>query len=187
MLEFFIEARKSYEFSVIVVENSPQNSGEFMSKQLSKHGINTTLISDISAFAYMSKVSKIITSTRAIMANGGLITDSGVEMVILAADFHTVPVIVVSTLYKLTPLYPYDNTTYNTMISPELIFNSKNYEFAEKVDVTVSFLKLKLLTSRCQNMITLSQNTSHYTSQTLVATHQNISTENSQSITQKKS
>ena len=137
VLEFFIEASKNYEFSVLVVENSPKNTGEAMSKALAKHGINTTLISDSSVFAYLSKIGKIIISTRAIMADGGLMTDLGVELVVQAAHFHNVPVIVISTLYKLTPLYPFDNTTYNTLISSDTTVGNKMHEFKQNLDVVV--------------------------------------------------
>lgn len=139
VFEFFKEAAQNYEFNVVVVENSPKNSGQAMSKALAREGINTTLISDSSVFAYMSKIGKIIISTRAIMADGGLITDSGVELVVLAASSHSVPVIVISALYKLTPKYPFDSTTYNTLISPELVFDSKKSENADKIDSIVSF------------------------------------------------
>lgn len=56
VLEFLKEAANQYSFTVIVVENSPHNSGATMAKKLTKQGINTILISDNSAFAYMSKV-----------------------------------------------------------------------------------------------------------------------------------
>jgi len=120
-----------------VTENSPSESGEIMYKKLIAAKINTILISDSSVFSYMSKISKVIISTRAIMANGGLITDSGVELVVLAADYHTVPVIVISALYKLTPLFAFDNTTYNKFLSPELVLDTKNFKYKEKVDVIV--------------------------------------------------
>uniref|UniRef100_A0A7S3JM12 Translation initiation factor eIF2B subunit beta n=1 Tax=Euplotes harpa TaxID=151035 RepID=A0A7S3JM12_9SPIT len=137
LFEFFKEASKMYDFSVIVTENSPGNTGTVMARKLKREGIKCILISDTSVFAYMSKISKVIISTRAIMADGGLIADSGVELVVLAADFHSVPVIVVSTLYKLTPLYPFDNTSYNKYISPELVLNSKLIKNKEKVDIIV--------------------------------------------------
>lgn len=140
VLELFKDASRTCKFTAVVAEGSPGNSGKTMQRKLSKEGINTILIADTSVFSYMSKISKIIISTRAIMADGGLITDSGVELVILAADYHTVPVIVVSALYKLTPLYPFDNTTYNKFISPEAVLNNKGCESREKIDVIVGYL-----------------------------------------------
>jgi translation initiation factor eIF-2B subunit beta len=139
VLELFKDASKDSRFTIVVVENSPLNSGKVMHRMLKNANINAILISDSSVFAYMSKINKVIISTRAIMADGGLITDSGVELVVLAAEYHTVPVIVVSAIYKLTPLYPFDNTTFNTFVSPELVLNSKEFRSRERVDVIVSF------------------------------------------------
>jgi translation initiation factor eIF-2B subunit beta len=48
-------------------------------------GINTTLIPDSAVYALMSRVNKVIFSTHAIMANGGLVTYSGAYMIALAA------------------------------------------------------------------------------------------------------
>ncbi|CAI2372234.1 unnamed protein product [Moneuplotes crassus] len=138
VLELFKDAKEKSDFTVVVAENSPENSGKTMQKRLSSLGIKTILLADTSIFSYMSKINKVIISTRAIMADGGLITDAGVELAVLAADYHTVPVIVVSALYKLTPLYPFDNTTYNKIVSPKTVLNSKECKFGEKVDVIVA-------------------------------------------------
>jgi translation initiation factor eIF-2B subunit beta len=57
----FIEAAfKKKEFQVIVTENYPSYSGHIMAKYLSKKGINTTLVSDCSVYAIMSKVTKVV-------------------------------------------------------------------------------------------------------------------------------
>lgn len=184
VLELFTLAPKDYKVTVVVVENSPSNSGEAMYTNLKKKGIQVLLISDSSVFAYMSKISKVIISTRAIMADGGLITDSGVELVVLAADYHSVPVIVVSAIYKLTPLYPFDNTTYNRYISPELVLNSKDFKSREKVDIIVS----KALYSMCRflNMTTSNQSIFLSISQTLDVIPLSTFTESLQIIIQKR-
>lgn len=79
-----------------------------MAKELSKLGISTTLIPDACVYTIMSRVYKVIIATHGLMANGGLITASGVLGVCEAAQAHKVPVIVVCGLYKLSPLFPFD-------------------------------------------------------------------------------
>jgi translation initiation factor eIF-2B subunit beta len=95
------------------------------------------LIPDASVFALMSRVDKVIISTHAIMANGGLVTHSGAYMIALAAQQHSVPVYVVGASYKMTPLYPFDILTYNELLSPEEIFKLSDHDKKENIDVIV--------------------------------------------------
>jgi translation initiation factor eIF-2B subunit beta len=90
--------------------------------ELNKNKIESTLIPDASVFAIMSRVNKVIIGTSAIMANGGLVGPSGLYMVCLAAQVHSVPVFVVSSITKLTPLYPFDQSNFNELESPHNIF-----------------------------------------------------------------
>jgi len=96
-----------------------------MAKNLSKTGIKTTLISDSSIYSIMPHISKVLIGTRAVMANGGLITYNGVYNLCLAAQNYNIPVVVVSGTFKLTPLYPFDHETFNEQLSPDTIYNSK--------------------------------------------------------------
>ena len=119
---FFKEAKNEIYFEVVVCETAPTFVGHVTAENLVKEGINTTLVSDSAVYAVMSRVNKVIFSAHAIMANGGLVTHSGAHMIALAAQAHSVPVIVVGAMYKLTPLYPFDFMTFNEMNSPLEIF-----------------------------------------------------------------
>jgi translation initiation factor eIF-2B subunit beta len=70
----------------------------------------------------MSKITKVFIGTRAIMANGGLISYNGVYNVCLCANMFSIPVIVVGGTFKLTPMYPFGHETFNEFISPDKIF-----------------------------------------------------------------
>ena len=76
------------------------------------------LITDASVYAVMSRVDKVIISTHAIMANGGLITNTGGYQIALAAKEFSIPVIVLSAMYKLTPMYTFDHMKFNELLSP---------------------------------------------------------------------
>lgn len=52
------------------------------------------------------------------MANGGLVAVTGTHMLAVAAKHHSVPLMVCTGLYKLSPLYPYDQDTFNDFNSP---------------------------------------------------------------------
>lgn len=55
------------------------------------------------------------------MANGGMIAAAGTHMVALAAKEHKVPVVCVNGLYKLTPLFPLDQDSFNVRNNPSEI------------------------------------------------------------------
>ena len=96
-----------------------------MANKLFKSGIKTTLISDSSIFSIMPRISKVLIGTRSVMANGGLISYNGVYNICLAAQTFSIPVIVISGCFKLTPMYPFDHETFNEQLSPDTIYNCK--------------------------------------------------------------
>ena len=63
-------------FKVLVGESTPLLTGDRMSKALASESIHTSLINDSSVYALMSRAGKVITRTRAIMANRGLLIES---------------------------------------------------------------------------------------------------------------
>jgi translation initiation factor eIF-2B subunit beta len=85
----------------------------------------------------MSRVDKVIISTVAILANGGLIASSGAYQIALAAKEHSVPVIVVSAVYKLTPNFPFDPMKLNEMQSGNLIMNCEDEDVSENIEAVV--------------------------------------------------
>ena len=66
----------------------------------------------------MSRVNKVFLSTHGIMANGGIIAKSGTLNVAYAAQAHQVPLFAMGSFYKLTPLHPTDQHTYNEYLEP---------------------------------------------------------------------
>lgn len=73
----------------------------------------------------MPKVNKVFIGTRAIMANGGLISYNGVFNICLCANTYSIPVIVVGGTFKLTPMYPFGHETFNDYISPDKFYTVK--------------------------------------------------------------
>ncbi|ANB13958.1 translation initiation factor eIF2B subunit beta [Sugiyamaella lignohabitans] len=110
VLEFLLRASQKRTFTVLVTEGFPNEvtaSHEF-ALTLSKAGIHTVIIPDTATSAVMSRVGKVIIGTRAVLANGGCVSSSGVALVCEAAKDYRVPVLAVTGLYKLSPLYPFD-------------------------------------------------------------------------------
>jgi translation initiation factor eIF-2B subunit beta len=124
-------------FDVLVCEAAPNYQGLNMIDKLLEKKMQATLIPDSNAFAIMSRVNKVIIGTQAIMANGGLVTNSGAYMIALAAQVHSVPVFVVSAITKLTPLYPFDHHTFNQLQSPQLLNLTLDSKGKQNVDVVI--------------------------------------------------
>lgn len=121
---FLIEAAKDRKFKLYIAESAPNMQGEVLAKNLVGSGIETVIISDASVLSVMPKISKVLIGTRAIMANGGLVSYNGVFNVCLAAKTLSVPVVVVGGTFKLSPQYPFDQETFNENVSPSNIIDS---------------------------------------------------------------
>ena len=81
---------------------------ESFQKTLTTAGITVILIPDSAVYALMSRINKIILDTHVIFANGGLVAAAGAKVIAQAANMHRTPVIVLSGVYKLSPVYPFD-------------------------------------------------------------------------------
>ena len=57
-------------------------------------------------YAIMQRVNKVIVGAHAIMKNGGTICQAGASLLATAAQNFSVPFIIISAMYKLTPKFP---------------------------------------------------------------------------------
>ncbi|KAH0544719.1 hypothetical protein FGG08_001224 [Glutinoglossum americanum] len=89
-------------------EDETQLSAETFQKTLTAAGATVILIPDSAIYALMSRVNKVILGTHAVLANGGLVASAGARTIANAAREHSTPVMVVSGVYKLSPVYPFD-------------------------------------------------------------------------------
>lgn len=124
---FLLKAAAKRKFTVIHAESYPNNheathatvsgsasgdddnlSFESFQKPLIASGITVILIPDSAVFALMSRVNKVILGTHSVLANGGLVAAAGTRVIARAAKVHQTPVVVVSGVYKLSPVYPFD-------------------------------------------------------------------------------
>ena len=126
--KFLLKAAAKRKFTVIHAEAYPNNHdathasiiGNTMGdsnddtgtkdfeKTLTAAGITVIVIPDSAVFALMSRVNKVILSTHIVLANGGLIAAAGSRAIAKAAKLHSTPVVVLSGIYKLSPVYPFD-------------------------------------------------------------------------------
>lgn len=136
-VEMFIRgAAKKRRFRVFVVETAPSYGGQIMAKTLAEAGIDTTLIPDTAVFAIMARVDKVLLPTHTVMADGGLIAPTGTHVVALSAKTHAVPVLCITGLFKLCPVYPHDLDAFNELASPEAVLGyDEDQHLHEEVEV----------------------------------------------------
>merc|ERR1712137_743634 len=118
VVNFFKAAASKRKFHVVIAESAPSYKGKLTAKELAEAGIDSTLIADSAIFCMMSRVNKVIVGTNAVLANGGLLALSGGRMLAEAAKYYSVPFVVISGMYKLSPVYPSGKDFINDMSSP---------------------------------------------------------------------
>ncbi|EFA12261.1 translation initiation factor eIF2B subunit beta [Tribolium castaneum] len=135
--KFLKHAAKQRKFQVIVVEAAPLYRGHKMAASLANSNIQTTVIPDSGVFAMMSRVNKVIIGTHSVMADGGLRAASGVHAIALAAKHYSVPVMVLSHMYKLTPTYvcSHEKDTFNMCASPANVIPYSTGPLLNKITV----------------------------------------------------
>jgi translation initiation factor eIF-2B subunit beta len=83
--------------------------------------ITITCVPHAAVFALMPRVHQVLLPVHAVLANGGLVTASGSLSVAMAAHYHAKPVLALTGLYKLCPLFPHEGAdTLNDLLSPAI-------------------------------------------------------------------
>jgi translation initiation factor eIF-2B subunit beta len=132
----FLQAAAEFRrFYVFVAQSAPGYQGNQQAVNLAKAGIDVTVVPDSSVFAIMSHVSKVIIGTHAVLANGGLLAYSGAHNILLAAKHHAVPTLVLTGLYKLSPLYAFDGDTFNLHNPPSQMLDFENLTADQEPEV----------------------------------------------------
>lgn len=109
-------------------------SGRFH-KTLTAAGIAVVLIPDSAVFAVMSRVNKVILDSHVILANGGLIGAAGAKQIAQAARFYRTPVVVLSGVYKFSPVHPFDTNAFLEDGDPSRIIPYEDGGFMSGVEV----------------------------------------------------
>ncbi|QKX56133.1 uncharacterized protein TRUGW13939_03233 [Talaromyces rugulosus] len=152
--KFLLKAAAKRKFTVIHAESYPNNhdathsrvSGssendeenlnvDSFQKPLTALGITVILIPDSAVFAIMSRVNKVILGTHSVLANGGLIAAAGTRVIARAAKVHETPVVVVSGVYKLSPVYPFDTESLIEYGDASNVIAYEDGDLVDKVDV----------------------------------------------------
>ena len=115
------EVHEGTGIDVICCETFPLLTGQAFAKELASRGIRTSLIHDAASFTVMSRCNKVIIGCHAVLANGGVLVPSGGSNIVRVAAQFKVPVIILSGMYKMVPLFCSDQSTINDFYSPATV------------------------------------------------------------------
>lgn len=104
-------------------------------KPLTSVGIKVVLIPDQAVFALMHKMDKVLLAPHSIFADGSFVGVSGASTITQAAKNHSVPVVALGGVYKLSPVYPMDPDSMIEYGSPENVVPYEDGHFMENVEV----------------------------------------------------
>lgn len=153
--KFLLKAATKRKFTVIHAEAYPNNHEEThaaavgnirgdsdedlgtekFQKALTAAGITVILIPDSAVFALMSRVNKVILGTHVVLANGGLVAAAGAKAIAKAAKLHSTPVVALSGVYKLSPVYPFDMESLMENGDPSKVIGYDDGGFVDKVKI----------------------------------------------------
>ncbi|KAJ2063911.1 GCD complex subunit gcd7 [Coemansia sp. S146] len=134
--KFLKNAANKVKIHVIVAECAPTYDGHEQAQALASANIDVVVIPDAAVFAIMSRVNKVILGAHAVLANGGLVAASGSHTIAAAARHHSTQVVVCAGLYKYSPMFPFDDDRFNTLVSPDAVLPYGDGELIDAVDVS---------------------------------------------------
>lgn len=137
---FILRAALRRKFTVLIVTEPPRKSSEQVQhasfrKKLSSAKITVINIMNGGFMAYMSRVNKVILGAKAIVANGGVLSDSGAVAIARAAKAQGNPVIVLGGIYKLSPENPFGEESVIEWADPSAFVNFDDGTLVSNVDV----------------------------------------------------
>jgi len=161
-VELFLKTaaiKYSRPFQIIISESAPSYDGHRMALALSSlPNVTPVLIHDSAAFAMMSRVNKVFLAAHAVLANGGLVGSAGALAVALAARECSVPVVVLTGMYKLCPRYPHEGVdTLQDLKSPWEVLprnarGGENFEDVEVVNAVHDYIPPELISLYVTNV-----------------------------------
>ncbi|KAI4156585.1 MAG: hypothetical protein L6R39_001095 [Caloplaca ligustica] len=116
-------------------EQDDEMSSERFHKALTIAGLTVVPVPFSAVFAVMSRVNKVVLHTHAVLADGSLVSAAGAKLIAEVASMHRTPVVVLSGLYKLSPVYPFDTEALIEFGNPSQSSAYENGNLIGKIDV----------------------------------------------------
>ncbi|KAL8802559.1 MAG: hypothetical protein Q9182_003724 [Xanthomendoza sp. 2 TL-2023] len=152
--KFFLKAAAKRKFTVVYAETFPighqaahvtgitddggdevEGNSERFLKSMTMAGVTVLLVPFSAVFALMSRINKVVLDTHVVSANGGLVAAAGAKIICKAANVHHTPVVVLSGVYKLSPVYPFNVGALIGFGDPKDVIGSQHGGLTQKVNI----------------------------------------------------
>ncbi|RDA86180.1 hypothetical protein CP532_3037 [Ophiocordyceps camponoti-leonardi (nom. inval.)] len=138
---FILRAAVKRHFTVLITAETPRahsaptESHAAFRKKLSAAGINSIILRSVALTAYMPRIDKVILGVRAILANGGVVAESGAATLARAAHKAGRAVVALAGIYKLSPEHPFDEESLIEWASPSTFVGFDDGPLVQGVEV----------------------------------------------------
>ncbi|PFH60789.1 hypothetical protein XA68_10303 [Ophiocordyceps unilateralis] len=146
---FILRAALKRRFTVLMTAEAPrvrkhQDSQAMAAfqKRLSTAGIPAIVLRSAALTAYMPRIDKVVLSARAILANGGVVAESGAATVARAAKEAGSAVVALAGVYKLSPEHPSDEESVIEWASPSTYVGFDDGPLVEGIEVRTAATEL---------------------------------------------
>jgi len=102
VLDVLIACRTAIE-NVIVLEGRPRYEGRDVARELSKHAIAVTLITDAQADIFLPQCHTVLVGADTVLENGDVLNKAGTALLAWAAHEHNIPLYVLCETLKISP------------------------------------------------------------------------------------
>ncbi|KAL9595052.1 MAG: hypothetical protein Q9219_006675 [cf. Caloplaca sp. 3 TL-2023] len=121
--------------NVVISHDNKKANFERFQKSLATAGVTIILVPHSAVFALMPRVNKVILDADVVLANGDLTATAGATIIAKAARMHRRPVVVLSGVYKLSPVHPFDVDAMIEYRDPDGIVRFGEGKLAENIHV----------------------------------------------------
>ncbi|KAK2076372.1 hypothetical protein QBZ16_000897 [Prototheca wickerhamii] len=143
------------QFSVILTEGRPDETGITTARAISDLHVPTSVILDSGVGYCMDRVDLVLVGAEAVAENGGVINKLGTFQIAIVAKAHSVPVYVAAESYKFARLYPLSQhdlplerkqLDFGPLLPTGVLIDNPSRDFTPPAYISLLFTDLGVLT-----------------------------------------
>lgn len=110
------------------IKDSVEEDEDDPFEPLASLGCIIRVISEAEVFGWMPMINKVIYAPRVVMSNGSVVDQAGARNIAAAASCYDTPMVVLSAVYKLSPMHPFKPEEFAEMGNSMSVARSGDWE-----------------------------------------------------------